>query len=163
MEFGFSIVGVIFLVMLFAPNILWAKRPPIGYKELARRENKVLLILERIGEVACSVCAVIFVSPEGISFPWALWVCIAFALMVVYEFAWMRYFRGGRKLEDMYMPFGFIPMPLATLPVIAFLLLGIWYKSLIAILAAIVLGIGHIGIHYGHLQVVLTWKRRQGR
>ena len=155
MEFGFSIVGVIFLVMLFTPNILWARNPPKGYKKLAKSENKILLVLERIGEVACSVCAVIFVSPEGFAFPWALWVCVAFVLMVVYELAWLRYFRGGRKLSDMYMPFGVVPLPLATLPVLAFLLLGIWYQSPIAIIAAIILGVGHIGIHYGHLQELL--------
>ena len=105
-----------------------------------------------MGEVATSCCAVIFVCPQGFSFPWVLWLCAAFLLMVLYEIAWARYFTGSGKLADMYAPLGPIPIPLASLPVVAFLLLGIWYASPIAVAAAIVLGIGHIGIHLGHVR-----------
>ena len=151
MEFGFSIVGVVFLAMLFIPNIKWGKNQPAGYAELSRHENRALLVLERIGEVACSCAAVIFVCPQGFSFPWAIWLCLAILLMVLYEIAWIRYFKGGEKLDGMYQPLGPIPVPIATLPVAAFALLGIWCQSPITVLAAVVLGIGHIGIHLGHL------------
>lgn len=87
MQFGFSPIGLLFLAMLFVPNILWA-----------------------------------------------------------------RYFTGGGKIADMYAPLGPIPIPLASLPVVAFALLGIWYASPIAVAAAIVLGIGHIGIHLEHVR-----------
>ena len=76
MQFGLSIVGIVFLAMLFMPNIKWAKNQPLGP----------------------------------------------------------------------------IPVPIATLPVAALALLGIWYQSPIAVIAAIILGIGHIGIHLGHLR-----------
>ena len=36
--FGFSYVGVIYLLMLFIPNIIWAKNKPKGYD--ASDENK---------------------------------------------------------------------------------------------------------------------------
>ena len=52
----------------------------------------------------------------------------------------------------MYAPLGPIPLPLACLPVAAFLLLGVWYRSPIGAFAAIVLGIGHIGIHAQHFR-----------
>ncbi len=151
MQFGFSIVGVFFLLMLFIPNIKWGRHLPAGYAEISKNENRILLALERIGEVACSCAAVIFVCPQGFSFPWILWLCVAFLLMVLYEVAWARYFRGGEVLEDMYAPLGPIPLPLASLPVVAIFLLGVWYQSPIAVAAAAVLGIGHIGIHLGHL------------
>ena len=51
MHFGFSYVGIIFLLMLFIPNGIWAKNIPENYEEYSRNENKFLLILERIGEV----------------------------------------------------------------------------------------------------------------
>ena len=152
MQFGFSIVGVVFLAMLFIPNIIWGKHQPPGYTELAKNENRVLLALERIGEVATSCAAVIFVCPQGFSLPWLLWLIIAFALMVLYEIAWMRYFNGGGELADMYRPLGPIPIPLASLPVVAIFLLGVWYQSPVTLVAAAVLGIGHIGIHLGHVR-----------
>lgn len=45
--FGFSYVGLIYLLMLFIPNMIWAKNPPEGYT--TEDENKVLAIIERIG------------------------------------------------------------------------------------------------------------------
>lgn len=39
-HFGFSYVGLIFLLMLFIPNILWTKKIPEGYT--AEGENRVL-------------------------------------------------------------------------------------------------------------------------
>ena len=108
--------------------------------------------LERIGEVAATCTAVIFVCPQGFSFPWLLWLIAAFALMILYEIAWMRYFNGGGELADMYRPLGPIPIPLASLPVAAIFLLGVWYQSPLTLIAAIVLGIGHIGIHLGHVR-----------
>ena len=151
MQFGLSIVGVVFLAMLFIPNIKWAKNQPLGYGELSRHENKALLMLERIGQVLATTSAVVFVCPQGFSFPWLLWLIAAFLLMLLYEAAWVRYFKGGEKLDGMYQPLGPIPVPIATLPVAALALLGIWYQSPIAVVAAIILGIGHIGIHLGHL------------
>ena len=150
-QFGFSIVGVIFLAMLFAPNIRWSKSQPQGYRELSEHESKALLMLERAGQVLATCSAVVFVCPQGFSLPWLLWLVAAFVLMLLYEAAWVRYFRGGEKLDDMYRPLGPIPIPLATLPVSAFVFLGIWYQSPIAVIAAVILGIGHIGIHLGHL------------
>ena len=152
MQFGFSIPGVILLAMLFVPNIAWGRRQPEGYAEISRNENRVLLALERAGQVATTCAAVIFVCPQGFSMPWLLWLVAAFALMLLYEAAWARYFKGGGRLIDMYAPLGPIPIPLASLPVAAFALLGIWCQSPITLVAAAVLGIGHIGIHLGHLR-----------
>ena len=39
-----------------------------------------------------------------------------------------------------------------TAPVAAFALLAIWYQSPVAMVAAVILGIGHIGIHLGHVR-----------
>ena len=152
MQFGFSIVGVVFLAMLFMPNIRWAKNQPLGYDELSRRENKTLLMFERVGQVLATTSAVVFVCPRGFSFPWFLWLVAAFLLMLLYEVAWARYFKGGERLDGMYQPLGPIPIPIASLPVAALVLLGVWYQSPITVIAAIIPGIGHIGIHLQHLR-----------
>ena len=41
-HFGFSYVGLIFMIMLMVPNIIWAKNQPKGYT--AEKENKVLAV-----------------------------------------------------------------------------------------------------------------------
>lgn len=55
---GFSYTGLIFLLMLFIPNIIWTRKKPQGY--ISENENKVLLFLERIGQALTTVCALIF-------------------------------------------------------------------------------------------------------
>ena len=152
MRFGFSIAGVVFLAMLFIPNIKWAKSQPLGYEELSRRENRTLLMFERAGQVLATCSSVVFVCPQGFSLPWLLWLIVAFLLMLLYEAAWTRYFKGEERLDGMYQPLGPIPVPIASLPVAALALLGIWYQSPITVIAALILGIGHVGIHLEHLR-----------
>ena len=150
MNFGFSFVGLLFLIMLFVPNIIWSKYNPIGYDEFSKNENRGLLILERIGEVLVT-CLVLFTD---IKFSWSLILAIAFILMVIYEMYWVRYFKGNHTMDDMYSSFLSIPLPGATLPVLAILLLGIYANNIILVISALILGIGHIGIHYNHSQEI---------
>lgn len=150
MEFGFSWVGVAFLLMLFVPNIIWSRNMPLGYDVLARSENRALLAFERVGEVMACVTAVVFVCPQGFSPPWVLWLLVSLLLMLLYEAAWVRFFKDGSNLATMYAPLGIIPVPLASLPVLALLLLGVWCLSPFTVAAAVILGIGHIGIHASH-------------
>ena len=53
-------------------------------------------------------------------------------------------------MKDFYTSFLGIPLAGATLPIFAYLMLGIYGKNVFLILAAVILGIGHIGIHYLH-------------
>ena len=146
MDFGFSFLGLILLLMLFVPNIIWSRFPPEDYDKFSENENRLLLILERTGEVLVT-CLVLFTA---IRFSRSLILLIVIVLMVVYELYWLRYFRGNHTMEDMYRNFLFIPLPGATLPVLAFMLLGIYADNLFLIISAVILGIGHIGIHYSH-------------
>jgi hypothetical protein len=151
MQLGFSPFGVAFLLMLFAPNVRWARNQPPGYGELQSHESRPLLVLERVGQVLSTCSAVAFTCSRGYSFPWLLILAAAFALMVLYEVAWVRYFRGGETLAGMYQPLGPVPVPIASLPVAALALLGVWCQSPVTLASAIILGVGHIGIHLGHL------------
>ena len=51
MNFGFSYIGLIYLLMLFVPNIFWTKNQPQDYEKYVVNENKVLLFFERTGEI----------------------------------------------------------------------------------------------------------------
>lgn len=152
-HFGFSYVGLIYLLMLTIPNLIWTKYQPIGYD--ASNENKVLLGFERIGQVCVTCTALIFFdfNLKAISF-WSIWLMISFILMVMYECWWIRYFHSEKTLKDFYSSICRVPVAGATLPVVAFLLLGIYGKVIWLILSVIILGIGHIGIHLQHLREI---------
>lgn len=150
MDFGFSFVGFLFLVMLFVPNIIWSRYRPVDYEQYCKNENRALLIFERIGEVLIT-CLLLFTAIE---FSWSPILGIAFLIMIIYELYWISYFKGSHTMKDMYSSFFAIPLPGATLPVLAVLLLGIYANNVFLMIAAIILGIGHIGIHYNHRKEV---------
>ena len=130
MNFGFSYVGLIFLIMLMLPNIAWTKNQPKDYEKYVVNENKVLLTLERIGEVLVSCAALIF---SDFNFrPWS-------------SRSWWLV-----PMEDFYSSILGIPVAGATLPVLAFLSLAVYGKNIILGVAVLILGIGHIGIHLIH-------------
>lgn len=51
-HFGFSYVGLVFLLMLTIPNLIWTRHQPAGYD--SGSENRVLLAFERVGQVSVS-------------------------------------------------------------------------------------------------------------
>lgn len=150
-NFGFSYVGLIYLVMLFVPNGFWAKNQPAGYAEAAKKESPVLLIFERTGEVLLTVMALIFkdtnVRPGSL---WIGWLILSFLAMVLYEIYWIRYFKSPKTMADMYSSFAGFPVAGASLPVIAFFFLGIYASNIFLVIASVIMGIGHIGIHMQH-------------
>lgn len=151
---GFSYTGLIFLLMLTIPNLIWAKHQPKGYD--FQSENKVLLLFERAGQVLVTGTALIFsdfnLRPWSI---WTLWLIAAAILMLMYEGWWIRYFKSPKTLADFYGNFCGIPVAGATLPVAAFLLLAVYGKVIWLFIAAVILGIGHIGIHLQHRKEVM--------
>ena len=151
MTFGFSYIGLAYLVLLMIPNLLWTKRKPLGYERFAARENRVLLAFERIGEVLVSAAALVFADFNLRPWTaWSLWLVGSFLLMALYEAFWVRYFRSERTMRDFYRDFAGIPVAGATLPVAAFFLLGVYGRNLPMMASSVILGIGHIGIHLAH-------------
>lgn len=60
MHFGFSYVGLIFILMLMVPNLIWTKNQPKDYEKYAKNESKILAVFERIGEALVSGLLLIF-------------------------------------------------------------------------------------------------------
>lgn len=151
MQFGFSYVGLIYLILLFIPNSIWAKNKPENYENYVINENRMLKILESIGQ-ALVTCIVLIFRDFNIKTGslWIIWLIISAVLMLLYEIFWIRYFKSEKTMKDFFSSLLGIPVAGATLPVIAFLLLGVYGKNLPLIIATIILGIGHIGIHLNH-------------
>jgi hypothetical protein len=152
-HFGFSYIGLIYLVMLFIPNGIWAKHKPYGYN--ADGENRILSLCERIGQIFCTVTILIFSDYNPTEFTsWIVWLFASAFLMLLYEAWWIKYFAGKKTLKSFYGNFLGIPLPGAMLPVIGFLLLGIYGKVIWLVISAVILGIGHIGIHILHIKTM---------
>ena len=151
MHFGFSYVGLVYLIMLMVPNMIWAKNKPKDYEKYVGNENRILLLFERAGEVAVSCFALIFSDFNlGKWSVWSIWLIISFAFMILYEIYWVRYFKSEKTMRDFYSSLCGVPVAGATLPVTAFLLLAVYGKNLFLGMAVLLLGIGHIGIHLEH-------------
>lgn len=137
---GFSYIGLIFLLMLMIPNLIWTKYQPEGYE--VQGENKVLLVFERAGQVLVTCTALIFSDLNLHKWSvWPLWFIAAGIFMCLYEVWWIRYFKSRR-----------------TLPVTAFFLLGVYENVAWLLVSTVILGVGHIGIHLQHYKEI----RREG-
>lgn len=155
-HFGFSYVGLIYLLMLSIPNMIWTRYQPKEYEQYVQKESKVLQGFERIGEILVS-CFVLVFSDFNVRLDslWAVWLLFSFMLMLLYEVYWVRYFRSEKNMSDFYKSICGIPVAGATLPVCAFFLLGIYGSNAFLLLAVIILGIGHIGIHLQHRNQII--------
>jgi len=148
-HFGFSYMGLIYLILLFLPNLLWTRNKPEDYEPLS--ESRVLLALERVGQVCVTCCAVFFsdfnLKPWS---PWSIWLLASMLCMLLYELWWVRYFRSAKTQRDFYRSLLGVPVAGATLPVVAFFCLGMYGRVIWMMLAVLILGVGHIGIHLQH-------------
>ena len=157
MHFGFSYVGFIYIVMLTVPNIIWAKNKPKDYEKYVVNESKVLGTFERIGEVLVTTIVLIFADFNLRPWTWwSLWLVVSFVLMVLYENYWVRYFKSEKTMHDQYRQFLCFPVAGASLPVLAFFLLGIYGANIFMLVSVVILGIGHIGIHLKHQKEVCS-------
>ena len=158
LRFGFSYIGLIWLLMLYVPNLLWTKRQPENYALYAEHESRVLLVFERVGEGSVTVAAVVF-SDFNPRFPlsfWSFWLLASLLCMLLYEVFWIRYFRSPRTMLDFYCGLCGIPLAGATLPVLAFLLLAFYGGNIVLLASTLLLGVGHIGIHAAHRKQALA-------
>lgn len=151
MHFGFSYVGLIFLIMLMVPNLFWTKNQPKNYEKYVHNENKIMLAFERVGEVLVACLVLIFrdFNIQDVSV-WMIWLIAAFAMMIMYEAYWIRYFKSEKTMNDFYSSLLGIPVAGATLPVIACGLIAVYGRNPLLFVAVIILGVGHIGIHLNH-------------
>ena len=162
MNFGFSYIGLIWLIMLTVPNLIWTKNRPKDYEKYSAKENKVLQAFERCGQFIVTPAALIFsdFNFKGFNF-WFPVLAVSFICMVIYEIFWIRYFKSEKTMKDFYRGLLGIPVAGATLPVIAFFLLGIYGGNIIMLVGSIILGIGHIGIHKQYEKAVNGPKKKR--
>lgn len=157
-DLGFSVMGLVFLLLLFIPNIIFGITITDEVKASMQEENKILLFMERVGEALVTVSLVIFpaINPRllykrNICLFWANrfeWFVLAMIFMAIYEAYWIRYFISKKTVNDFYYSMLGMPLSGASLPCAAVIALSIYSGNLVILAAGLFLSIGHIGIHY---------------
>ncbi len=108
-------------------------------------EPLVLTILENIGRFATLLIPLFYSIQWQKKVAAPVLILMGIALLVYYV-AWGRYFFNGRDLAWMSKPLFGIPLPLATAPILFFVLssylLGSWWM----LIASLVFGVAHIWI-----------------
>ena len=88
----------------------------------------------------CLTTAVV-VAPGEMVAPWAIPTVAAIA---AYYALWARYLLGGRMAATLYAPWWVVPVPMAIVPVLAFLGAALWLSNPWLAASALILAAGHV-------------------
>lgn len=139
---GFSVIGFILALCIFAPNLIMIALPPHNVPADLVDAGIMFTILERIGQISCLALLVLSKSSfqnRGIN----TWFIVQVICIALYIALWGRYAVTGRNFAALFS-FGAIPIPMAILPVLAFGFAAVWGKSVWLGIADILFAVGHI-------------------
>ena len=136
------LVGALIAAAVLLPNLLLVAFPP--HNELPQPHvGIVFTALERAGQLGCLVLLIF--APGEFSQP--IWGVLVAASIALYWGLWSRYL-AGRDARALFAPFGFIPIPMAVFPVLAFAFAAAWGSSLSLAAATAVLAFGHLTVSW---------------
>lgn len=152
---GFSFFGLIIVILIIIPNIIYMlKFPPKNVPRNLIEPNIIYTILERTGQIGCLTLLVI--TPDNFQFKSSiLLISLIMICIVIYYGLWIRYIVKGQQYMYLWKPFYIIPIPLAILPIIIFLIVSILNKSILISLVTIIFAIGHITISLNNYKQVM--------
>lgn len=139
---GFSIPGLIVAAIIFAPNLLMLLFPPKEVPAGLKDAGIFYTVLERVGQIGCIV--LLCLAVDFSIFPVTVWVILLIACIAMYWGLWLRYVLRGQAFSLLFRPLGFLPIPMAVFPVLAFTFAAVAGRSLWMGIAAVLLGIGHL-------------------
>lgn len=145
-----NIWSVITPLLVALPNLLWAKFPPVDTPQnshLHRSRNRLLEICEQIGRMSVFVVP-LFYAPQPAAHGYRLALALMATSLLVYYCGWLRFFSGGRRSAQLLQPLWLLPIPLAISPVVYFAGAALLLQSWTMLLAALLLGVGHIPLTY---------------
>lgn len=136
----FNIYGLICLILLLVPNIVYA----VKCKDATNKcTDKWALFMEQVGRYG-SMFFMVFTF-GSLTQGWAsvtefvVYLLGSAVLLLAYWIMWMLYFVGAGMWKS---------MALAIIPTLLFLIGGITMRNIPAIFLAVVFGIGHIYVTY---------------
>ncbi|HEY4429765.1 MAG TPA: hypothetical protein VGN87_01880 [Paenibacillus sp.] len=140
---GFSFLGTLIALIILAPSLLMIKFPPENVPAGVRDAGPVYTLLERAGQLGC--IGILAISKDNFQqVQFGILPALIILFIAIYYGLWIRYIVKGRQFKLLWDPLGFIPIPMAVLPVCAFGLAAIWGKSIWLSIAVVCLTIGHL-------------------
>lgn len=139
---GFSLIGTILAMSIFAPNLLMIKFPPKNVPNNIKNEGIIHTLLERIGQVGC--IGILVTSRDHFqNLKFNLWAVLIALSIAAYYCLWIRYVVKGQDYKLLWEPVWYIPIPMAVFPVCAFGFAAVWGNSIWLGIAAVCFAIGH--------------------
>lgn len=133
-----NLPGLMAMVALLTPNILYAARHP-NTKKLCT--NRLLLALEQIGRYGCMALMCVrlplLTYTQGAPAWNIVWLSLVTPLLFAYWAVWMVYFRRQSTGAA---------IALAVVPALVFFVSGLLWLSVPLMALAIVFGVAHIAI-----------------
>ncbi|MBR1684588.1 MAG: hypothetical protein IJ708_05575 [Clostridia bacterium] len=137
MRLGFSYVGFVYAIMLLFPYLRERRKLPEEDRRCARPEGGVLRVCQRIGAILTCAVGLLFSDFNLREWTlWSLWLCASMLCMACYVLYHLS--RGRDRSGRLFAG--------AICPVLVFLFLGIYGVNVWLMLAAVLYGIGNIGL-----------------
>lgn len=136
-----NIFGLVFMVIIMIPNIIFALKCKDGFGN--RWENKAVEVLEQIGRYGCFAFMVINIPKTW--FGWtsdeafALYLIVDAVLVIAYCVIWAVCFKKNSV---------FRALSLSIIPSVIFLFSGIMSRSVFLMISALIFAPCHILISY---------------
>ena len=130
-----NLPGLMAMVALLVPNLLYAARHPIA-KNLCH--SRLLPILEQVGRYGCMLLMCVrlplLTYTQGAPAWSIVWLSLVTPLLFVYWLAWMAYFRRQNARTAIL---------LAVVPALVFFISGLLWLSIPLMVLALVFGVAH--------------------
>lgn len=136
-----NIFGLIFIVVIMIPNIIFAIKCKDGFAN--KWKNKFVEMIEQIGRFGCF--GFMIINIPGTWFGWwsdeafAVYLIVNVILVILYCVIWIICFKKNSI---------FRALALSIIPSILFLFSGIMSRSVLLIIAATIFAPSHITISY---------------
>ena len=137
---GFSLAGLAVSLAVLAPNLALVWAPPRDRTAITVKVPLPVSALERVGQVGCLVLPAISGTRGHVD----AWLVLVVLLVATYHGLWVRYLRTGRRAAQLFAPLGPVPVPMAVVPVLAFLVAAIWLSTWPLAVASALLAVGHV-------------------
>lgn len=137
----FNVYGMIFIMVLMIPNIIFAIKCKDGF--LNKWNNKVVELIEQIGRYSCFAFMIINVPGTCFGFSsdeaFAVYLIVNIVIILIYCAIWIVCFRKNNV---------FRALSLSIIPSVVFLFSGIMSRSVLLIIASLLFAPSHILISY---------------
>lgn len=140
---GFSLTGLIIIIVTLFPNLLFIKYPPKNAPLNLSDASPVLTVIENIGRYAFFII-LIFSKSNYQNAKINLWLIFIIITILCYYCLWIKYVIKGKYFYLLFEPLWFIPIPMAVFPILTFGFTALWGKSIYLGFAVLIFGIGHL-------------------